>query len=84
MSGLLTWGMGLVGEWVSTFLLVLFTAILVLSVAGGRPKNFPPGLMILPVVGSLLSMPLGPSVEVLRGLKKKYGDIASFAIFGTR
>lgn len=42
------------------------------------------GLMILPVVGSLLSMPLGPSVEILRGLKKKYGDIASFAIFGTR
>ncbi|KAK8393646.1 hypothetical protein O3P69_006759 [Scylla paramamosain] len=78
------WGAGLVGAWLPTFLMVLFTTLLVLTVFGGRPKNFPPGLMILPVVGSLLSMPLGPSVEMLRGLRKKYGDISSFAIFGTR
>ena len=42
------------------------------------------GMVILPAVGSLLSMPFGPNIEMLRGLRKKYGDIASFAIFGNR
>nr|pir cytochrome P450 enzyme, CYP330A1 enzyme - green crab, common shore crab [Carcinus maenas]AAQ93009.1 cytochrome P450 CYP330A1 [Carcinus maenas] len=84
MSSVFTWGTGLVGTWLPTFLLVLFITLLVLGMFGGRPKNFPPGLMILPVVGSFLSMPFGPSLEVLRGLRKKYGDMASFAIFGTR
>ncbi|MPC23701.1 Cytochrome P450 2D27 [Portunus trituberculatus] len=41
------------------------------------------GIMILPGVGSLLSMPFGANMEMMRGLRKKYGDIASFAIFGT-
>ncbi|KAK8393648.1 hypothetical protein O3P69_006761 [Scylla paramamosain] len=84
MSNVLAWDVGLVGAWFPTFMLVLFTTLLVLRVFQGRPKNFPPGMMILPVVGSLLSMPFGPSVEMLRGLRKKYGDVASFAIFGNR
>ncbi|XP_045114798.1 cytochrome P450 2C15-like [Portunus trituberculatus] len=84
MSSVLTWGAGLVGAWLPTFLVVLFTTVLVLNVFGRRPKNFPPGMMILPVVGSLLSMPRGPTMEMLRGLRKKYGDIASFGIFGNR
>uniref|UniRef100_A0A0P4WJ61 Cytochrome P450 n=2 Tax=Scylla olivacea TaxID=85551 RepID=A0A0P4WJ61_SCYOL len=84
MSNILAWGEGLVGPWLPTLLLVLFTTLLILNVFEGRPKNFPPGMMILPVVGSLLSMPFGPSVEMLRGLRKKYGDVASFAIFGNR
>ncbi|MPC33290.1 Cytochrome P450 2D15 [Portunus trituberculatus] len=84
MSSVLTWGAGLVGAWLPTFLVVLFTTVLVLNVFGRRPKNFPSGMMILPVVGSLLSMPRGPTMEMLRGLRKKYGDIASFGIFGNR
>ncbi|MPC49151.1 Cytochrome P450 2J6 [Portunus trituberculatus] len=83
MSSVYAWDAGLVGAWLPTFLLVLFGILLFRSVFGGRPKNFPPGMMILPVVGSLLSMPFGPSVKMLRGLRKKYGDIASFGIFST-
>lgn len=120
---MVVWDAGLVG--LSTFLLVVFITLLILSISRGRPKNFPPGkkrcvnqefclldsqtfesvifiliawpvkgtrdvttlfigMMILPGVGSLLSMPFGPNMEVMRGLRKKYGDIASFAIFGTR
>lgn len=84
MSSVFAWDAGLVGGWLPTFLLVLFITLFFLNIFQGRPKNFPPGMTILPVVGSLLSMPYGPSLEVMRGLRKKYGDIASFAIFGTR
>ncbi|XP_050694745.1 cytochrome P450 2L1-like isoform X2 [Eriocheir sinensis] len=75
---------GPLGGWLSTFLLTLFIILLLSGKFGGRPKNFPPGLMILPFVGSLQCLPFGPSTEMLRGLRKKYGDMASFGILGNR
>ncbi|XP_050694778.1 cytochrome P450 2L1-like isoform X2 [Eriocheir sinensis] len=75
---------GLLGGWLYTLLLTLFIILLLSGKFGGRPKNFPPGLMILPFVGSLQCLPFGPSTEMLRGLRKKYGDMASFGILGNR
>ncbi|XP_045584454.2 cytochrome P450 2D14 isoform X2 [Procambarus clarkii] len=69
----------------SSILLVLFLLLLFLFFAPGRrPPNFPPGLPMLPLVGSLLHMRGGPTRPILRSLRKKYGNMASFGIFGTR
>ncbi|KAG7161543.1 cytochrome P450 2C31-like [Homarus americanus] len=51
---------------------------------GVRPHNFPPGLPMLPVVSSLLTMRGGPTRKILQDLKKKYGNLASFGMFNTR
>ncbi|XP_071537608.1 LOW QUALITY PROTEIN: cytochrome P450 2J3-like [Panulirus ornatus] len=68
----------------AVILLVALGSLLFLFTQGGRPKNFPPGLPILPLVGSLLSMPNGPTRESFRNLKKKYGNMASFGYFDKR
>nr|XP_027214269.1 cytochrome P450 2B10-like [Penaeus vannamei] len=65
---------------VGSCLLALVILLLIFS-SGGRPKNFPPGLPILPVLGSLPFTKGTVSKGLIRSLRKKYGDVASFSIF---
>ncbi|XP_071527929.1 cytochrome P450 2J4-like [Panulirus ornatus] len=65
-------------------IILLILVLLLILLPSGRPRNFPPGLPILPIVGSLLTMRGGPTRQILMDLKKTYGNMASFGIFGTR
>nr|XP_053633251.1 cytochrome P450 2J3-like [Cherax quadricarinatus] len=70
--------------WEGIVLLGLFLFLLLLSAAPGRrPPNFPPGLPMLPIVGSLFHMQGVSLRTALRNLNKEYGNMASFGIFGT-
>ncbi|XP_069951909.1 cytochrome P450 2J3 isoform X2 [Cherax quadricarinatus] len=75
---------GMLAGWESTILFVLLLFLLIVLFAPGRrPPNFPPGLPMLPLLGSLLHMQ-GISLRgLLRKLKKEYGNMASFGVFGT-
>nr|XP_053641055.1 cytochrome P450 2D14-like [Cherax quadricarinatus] len=76
--------MGKMPGWESIVLLGLLLFLLLIFVAPGRrPPNFPPGMPMLPVVGSLLHIRGVPLRTLLRNLKKEYGNMASFGIFGT-
>ncbi|XP_069187321.1 cytochrome P450 2D15 isoform X2 [Procambarus clarkii] len=66
----------------SILLVVLF--LLLFFSSGRRPQNFPPGLPMWPLVGSLLHMRGGPTRQTLQNLKKKYGNMASFGISSIR
>ena len=43
MVSVFVWDAGLVGDWLPTFLLIVFTILLFLCMPEGRPNNFPPG-----------------------------------------
>ncbi|XP_069951918.1 cytochrome P450 2D14-like isoform X2 [Cherax quadricarinatus] len=76
--------MGKMPGWEGIVLLGLLLFLLLIFVAPGRrPPNFPPGMPMLPVVGSLLHIRGVPLRTLLRNLKKEYGNMASFGIFGT-
>ncbi|XP_037798084.1 cytochrome P450 2C42-like [Penaeus monodon] len=64
-------------------LLALVVLLLIFS-PGGRPKNFPPGVPIVPVLGSLPFTKGTVSRSLLNSLKRKYGDLASFGIFNRK
>nr|XP_045595438.1 cytochrome P450 2L1-like isoform X2 [Procambarus clarkii]XP_045595439.1 cytochrome P450 2L1-like isoform X2 [Procambarus clarkii]XP_045595440.1 cytochrome P450 2L1-like isoform X2 [Procambarus clarkii] len=72
MEGTLGWGS-----------IVLFVLLLLYFAPGRRPHNFPPGLPMLPLVGSLIHMRGAPTRTKLRSLHKKYGNVAGFGMFGT-
>ncbi|KAK8734238.1 hypothetical protein OTU49_006079 [Cherax quadricarinatus] len=76
--------MGKMPGWESIVLLGLLLFLLLIFVAPGRrPPNFPPGLPMWPVIGSMLHIQGLPLRTVLRNLRKEYGNMASFGVFGT-
>ncbi|XP_056908352.1 cytochrome P450 2F2-like [Takifugu flavidus] len=67
----------------SVILLCLGIVILVLLFRSQRPKNFPPGPPILPLLGSILELALDNPLQDFERLRKKYGNVYSLFL-GTR
>lgn len=64
--------------------LLALVVLLIFVLPRGRPKNFPPGLPMLPLIGSM-PFTRGPITRsFINSLRKKYGDLASFAILNAR
>ncbi|XP_042882708.1 cytochrome P450 2C15-like [Penaeus japonicus] len=82
LGGVLTWildSLGLAGS-----CLLALVVLLLVFLPGGRPKNFPPGLPMVPILGSL-PFTNGPiKRSLINSLRKKYGDLASFGILHKR
>ncbi|XP_037798083.1 methyl farnesoate epoxidase-like [Penaeus monodon] len=76
--------------WIGTTLgpagscLLALVVLLLIFTPGGRPKNYPPGLPVLPVLGSLPFTRGTVTRALLSSLRRKYGDLASFSIFNHR
>ncbi|XP_063613694.1 cytochrome P450 2L1-like, partial [Penaeus indicus] len=64
--------------------LLALVVLLIFFLPGGRPKNFPPGLPMLPLIGSMPFTKGTISRSFINSLRKKYGDLASFAILNSR
>ncbi|ROT74255.1 Cytochrome P450 2J3 [Penaeus vannamei] len=82
LGEVLTWIGATLGP-VGSCLLGLVVLLLIFS-PGGRPKNFPPGVPMVPVFGSLPFTKGTVSRPFLNSLRKKYGDLASFGIFNRK
>ncbi|XP_027891321.1 cytochrome P450 2F2-like [Xiphophorus couchianus] len=65
---------------VSIFLLWLFVWFVIILFKSQRPKNFPPGPPILPVLGNLLNLSLDNPLKDFDRLSKSYGKIYSIYI----
>ncbi|XP_049431029.1 cytochrome P450 2F2-like isoform X3 [Epinephelus fuscoguttatus] len=61
----------------SIILLWLCIGFLILQLKPRRPKNFPPGPPILPILGNILHMSLENPLEDFERLRKSYGNIYS-------
>ena len=63
----------------TTGLVVLLTLLAHLYLTSLRPKNFPPGPPVLPIVGSIpfLNLRDGQYMHEMERLHKKYGGIFS-------
>ncbi|XP_042882706.1 cytochrome P450 2C42-like isoform X2 [Penaeus japonicus] len=82
LGEVLTWildSLGLAGS-----CLIALVVLLLVFRPGGRPKNFPPGLPMLPLLGSLPFTKGTVTRSLINSLRKKYGDLASFSIFNER
>ncbi|XP_061578226.1 cytochrome P450 2F2-like isoform X2 [Cololabis saira] len=65
---------------VSVFLLLLFVSFMILQLKPRRPKNFPPGPPVLPILGNLLHLSSDNPLKDFERLKKSYGDVYSLFI----
>uniref|UniRef100_A0A8C6M1R3 Cytochrome P450 2F2-like n=1 Tax=Nothobranchius furzeri TaxID=105023 RepID=A0A8C6M1R3_NOTFU len=65
---------------VSVLLVLLCVLFIFLQLRSGRPKNFPPGPPILPVVGNLLELNLENPLKDFERLRTTYGDVYSLFI----
>ncbi|XP_026168035.1 cytochrome P450 2J6-like [Mastacembelus armatus] len=61
-------------------LLCLCFLILILRLTPQRPKNFPPGPPVLPILGNLLNLSLENPLKDFERLKKSYGNVYSVFI----
>uniref|UniRef100_A0A3Q1F0R8 Cytochrome P450, family 2, subfamily X, polypeptide 9 n=1 Tax=Acanthochromis polyacanthus TaxID=80966 RepID=A0A3Q1F0R8_9TELE len=61
----------------SLVLLGLCICIIILQLRPRRPKNFPPGTPVLPILGNTLHLNLQNPLEDLDKLRKSYGDVYS-------
>ncbi|XP_051807656.1 cytochrome P450 2F2-like [Acanthochromis polyacanthus] len=61
----------------SAVLLGLCICFIVLQLRPRRPKNFPPGPPVLPIVGNILQLNLKNPLEDLEKLRKSYGNVYS-------
>ncbi|XP_028263239.1 cytochrome P450 2F2-like [Parambassis ranga] len=64
----------------SLVLLWICVCFLVFHLKSRRPKNFPPGPHVLPVIGNVLHMSLENPLKGLEKLRKSYGDVYSLFI----
>ncbi|XP_070687627.1 cytochrome P450 2F2-like [Pempheris klunzingeri] len=64
----------------SILLLWLCVFFIILQLKSRRPKNFPPGPFVLPVLGNLLHMSLENPLKDFERLRKTYGDVYSLFI----
>ncbi|RVE72120.1 hypothetical protein OJAV_G00058530 [Oryzias javanicus] len=65
---------------VSLILLWLCICILFLQLRPRRPKNFPPGPPVLPMLGNLLSLSLDNPLKDFERLRKAYGNVYTLFI----
>ncbi|XP_059190460.1 cytochrome P450 2F2-like [Centropristis striata] len=61
----------------SIILLWLFLVFIFLQFKTRKPKNFPPGPPVLPIVGSILNLSLENPLKDFERLSKTYGDVYS-------
>ncbi|XP_023121541.1 cytochrome P450 2F5-like [Amphiprion ocellaris] len=61
----------------SLVLLGLCICFIILQLRPRRPKNFPPGPPVLPILGNILHLNLQNPLEDLEKLRKSYGDVYS-------
>nr|QQL94706.1 cytochrome P450 2f2d [Lateolabrax maculatus] len=59
----------------SIILLCIFIFFIILQFVSRRPKNFPPGPPVLPILGNLLNMSLENPLEDFEKLRKSYGNV---------
>ncbi|XP_038146930.1 cytochrome P450 2F2-like isoform X1 [Cyprinodon tularosa] len=64
----------------SVFLLWLFAWFIILLFRSQRPKNFPPGPPILPVLGNILNLSLENPLKDFDRLNRLYGNVYSIYI----
>ncbi|XP_061578227.1 cytochrome P450 2F2-like [Cololabis saira] len=64
----------------SIFLLSLCVFFIILQLKQRRPKNFPPGPPILPVLGNLLQLSLDNPLKDFERLNASYGEVYSLFI----
>ncbi|XP_006795917.1 cytochrome P450 2J6-like, partial [Neolamprologus brichardi] len=64
----------------SVVLLWLCVCFIVLQLKSRRPKNFPPGPPILPLLGNTLQLSLENPLKDFERLRKSYGDVYSIFI----
>uniref|UniRef100_A0A3Q3XC21 Uncharacterized protein n=1 Tax=Mola mola TaxID=94237 RepID=A0A3Q3XC21_MOLML len=64
----------------STILLCLGTIILILLLKSRRPKNFPPGPPVMPILGNILDLSLENPLKDFERLRKAYGNVYSIYI----
>ncbi|KAM6936860.1 cytochrome P450 2F2-like [Xenentodon cancila] len=64
----------------SIFLLCLCVFFIILQLKPRRPKNFPPGPPVLPVLGNLLHLSLDNPLKDFERLSESYGSIYSLFI----
>uniref|UniRef100_A0A3Q1DBX2 Cytochrome P450, family 2, subfamily X, polypeptide 9 n=1 Tax=Amphiprion ocellaris TaxID=80972 RepID=A0A3Q1DBX2_AMPOC len=64
----------------SVVLLCLCIFFVILQLKSRRPKNFPPGPTILPIVGNLLQLNLENPLKDFERLRKTYGNVYSLFI----
>ncbi|XP_061577109.1 cytochrome P450 2F2-like isoform X2 [Cololabis saira] len=62
---------------VSVFLLLLCVFFMILQLKPRRPKNFPPGPPVLPILGNLLHLSSDNPLKDFERLNKSYGDVYS-------
>ncbi|TDH09178.1 hypothetical protein EPR50_G00083860 [Perca flavescens] len=67
----------------SIILLWLCVVFLILLLKSQRPKNFPPGPPILPILGNILHLSLENPLKDFERLRKSYGNVYSLFL-GTR
>ncbi|XP_051238654.1 cytochrome P450 2J6 [Dicentrarchus labrax] len=67
----------------SAILLCLCVLFILLQLTTRRPKNFPPGPLLLPIVGTILHLTLDNPLADLERLRKTYGNVYSL-FFGSR
>ncbi|XP_068595090.1 cytochrome P450 2F2-like [Brachionichthys hirsutus] len=65
---------------VSLILLWLCLVFLILQIKSRRPKNFPPGPLVLPIVGNILQLSLENPLKDFERLRNSYGDVYSLFI----
>ncbi|XP_072242852.1 cytochrome P450 2J6-like [Leuresthes tenuis] len=65
---------------ISTVLLCVCFCFIILQLKSGRPKNFPPGPPILPIVGTLLHLNLENPLKDFERLRRSYGNVYSLFI----
>ncbi|CAN9499486.1 unnamed protein product [Ophioblennius macclurei] len=65
---------------VSIALLWLCVCFVIYQLKPRRPKNFPPGPPVVPVLGNLLHLNLENPLKDFERLRKRYGDVYSFYI----
>ncbi|XP_057692584.1 cytochrome P450 2F2-like isoform X2 [Corythoichthys intestinalis] len=61
----------------ATILLPLCVFLVLFNIMCRRPKNFPPGPTILPVLGNILSLSLDNPLKDFERLRKAYGNVYS-------
>uniref|UniRef100_A0A8C2WPV2 Cytochrome P450 2F2-like n=1 Tax=Cyclopterus lumpus TaxID=8103 RepID=A0A8C2WPV2_CYCLU len=62
---------------VSIILLLICVVFIIIQLKSRRPKNFPPGPTVLPILGNLLELSLENPLNDFERLRKTYGNVYS-------
>ncbi|XP_054476279.1 cytochrome P450 2F2-like [Anoplopoma fimbria] len=67
----------------SVILLLICVVFLIIQLKSRRPKNFPPGPLVLPILGNILDLSLDNPLKDFERLRKTYGNVYSL-LLGTK